>query len=214
MRETSLLESGRTSATAERANPTPNENASQRIPPAQQKASQLSRNLQPTFEHAPFRNPLFVLDPIVEAAAIDQIHASVELPVILADRIDLDHMRMINRRRPPRLLVQLREKPRLGHRLTAKQIQGDETIQPRGARFEDQAHPTGPERLDHFGAFKCPLHPQLKAAIRTGDFAKWIGPRRRDHSSAIRSRLRRRAVDRWHRPESNFAPRRGNRAAT
>src|SRR6476469_11136985 len=73
--------------------------------PGIQRSLQSFRDLNSELDRLQFRNALFVFHSIVETAAIDQFHHDVELPVIFADREDLDDMRMFDRSRDARLLL-------------------------------------------------------------------------------------------------------------
>ncbi len=171
---------------------------------------QALRHLEADLQHPQLRDALLVLDPIIQAPAIHQLHHDVELPVIPPDREHLHHMRMLDRRRDSRFILELLGKRLVAGKLPPEQLQRDEPMQPQIARLEDRAHPARPERLDHLVVLKDTLHPHLRAAARAIELGKRLEPLRLDESPATRTRLRGRAVALGHWRDSNTPRERGN----
>src|SRR6476659_6534361 len=123
--------------------------------------------------------------------------------MILADREDLDHMRILNRRRDARFLLQLGVEGNVVSEFPAQQLERDEAIEPGIARFVNRAHSTDPKRLDDFVLAKNALDPELKSAGRTSDFREGLQTSGLDRPAAAGARLHLHAVGGGHRRHTN-----------
>lgn len=151
--------------------------------------AQALRDLQANFERLPLRKLFLILHAIVETAAADQLHDDIKLPMIFADRIDLDHMRMFDRGRDARFFLQLGRRVGVVRKLFAEELESDESIEPCIARLEHGAHPACAKWFDHFVVLVDSLHPQRLTACRASQFGKWLQPDRRHRVSTSRARL-------------------------
>ena len=84
------------------------------------------------------------MPPIVERAAVDELAHDVLPSVVLADVVDRDDVRMIERRRDLRFSLETASRGRVGE-ILAEEFDGDGTVQLRVDRAVDVTHPTGAE---------------------------------------------------------------------
>jgi len=104
---------------------------------------------------------------------IDQLHDEIKLVVVAAERENPYDVRIIDRSRDARFLLQLDGVTRLG--AFAQNLQGDETVQVRVAGFVDRSHAAHSERFNENEMIEDPFDADFSAAARTTDTRERLG---------------------------------------
>src|SRR6266536_5961062 len=113
------------------------------------RGTQSFRDLNAGLDHSFFAQACSLLDQIVEASMIHELHHHIILSVIRSRREDLDHIGIAHGGSKARLLLQLRSVVCITAKSPAQQFQRHKAIQERIARLINRAHPASAERLDH-----------------------------------------------------------------
>ena len=94
-------------------------------------------------EDIEFGNMAFPFDPAGEAPVVCQFHDEVGQPVKFVERVDVDDVRVVERRAGPGLAVERPHHFGVFHHFPLHHLQRDEPFQLHVERAEDRAHPAG-----------------------------------------------------------------------
>ena len=151
-------------------------------------------DLNAGFEHLFLRQTRLLLDKIIQAPVIDQLHHQIKLSVIGSGSENLHDIRMIDRCRHARFLLQLRRVIDSSPKVLTQQFQRNKTIEQRVARLINRPHAADAERLDQDKMIERSFGAHFSATLRAGHAGQWLRRRRVDNRAAGQARLRRRWV--------------------
>jgi hypothetical protein len=104
---------------------------------------------------------------VVERSFLDEFHGQVELPVRLAERIDPNDMRVVDRRGDAGFLLELGPLVLARAHFAAQDLKRDHAAEIVIVGFEDGPHPALADQLDQFEIIEDAARAQALAAVRT-----------------------------------------------
>ncbi len=153
-------------------------------------------HLNASFDYLFLRQALSLLDKIVETSVIDQFHHQIKLIVIDSRGENLDHIGMIDRRGHTRFLSKLRGLiDSAAAEILAQQLQRNETIKQRVARFVNGAHAADPERFEQNEIVERTLDAHFFTTLRASNAGERLGVGRVDGSAARWAALQNRVLN-------------------
>ena len=130
------------------------------------------RDLRPDLEHLRLGNAILHRHQVVEGTFFDQLHSEVKLAVRLAEGIDADHVRMIDRGGDARLLFELGPLVFTCAHFTTQDFQGDHASEIVVVGLEDGSHAALADQLDQFEIVEDTACTHPLAAMRTVNLRK------------------------------------------
>ncbi len=130
------------------------------------RGAQTFRNLDTGLQHPLFGQRFLPFDQVIQAAALDQFHYDIELPMVAPERKYAHHVRMINGRGEARLFLQLCGVI-TAVKVGPQQLQGDAPVARGVARFVDRAHTAEPECLHQLEMIEAAFGAQFLPALGT-----------------------------------------------
>ena len=89
------------------------------------------------------------VEELSEVDAFEELHRQVGPPAVLADVVDRDDVRMVERGRRTRLGAKAGDATRVANHLVRKDLEGDVAPEPRIPCPPNLPHPAGTQRRDH-----------------------------------------------------------------